>query len=214
METKSHITVLVDLSATWLSPASKNQNQRVLTSISQAVSSLVPKLKAPVSVRYLEIGDASLARPPLCEVRYSPNIFRDSKDPSEVADLDVLGDMLSEDCVKAILMHRPAAFTDITGALNTVSRLAATQASEYDSVIVLSDFKEERRQAQVDALGQLPKTKVLLVYRVLENDRFNSTALDQRLSDWQARLKKAGAKATAVNDVTLEPAQLRRLLTQ
>jgi hypothetical protein len=111
-------------------------------------------------------------------------------------------------------MQSPAAFTDITGALNTVSRLAKYQHADFKGFIVLSDFHEERRPEQLGTIGSLAGLRGVLVYRVLETDRYNPELLTRRISTWETAIRGAGAKVKSVDDISLEPALIGRLLTQ
>jgi hypothetical protein len=214
IEAKSSITVLVDLSGTWLNDRSRTIDQRELEAVSATIATMVPSLKAPVEIRYLEIGDGSLSRPPLCAARYVPNIFHTVENVDEFADIQKLSEFFGEDCVRLILMRKPEAFTDITGALSTVSRISASEASRYRALIILSDFREERRLKQKGDVGPLPGLHAVLLYRVLNEDRLDPSELDSRIARWLSTLRRAGARPTAVDDIVIEPAQIKRLLTQ
>lgn len=214
VEARSHITVLVDLSGTWLDNKSRTANRHELEVVATTIAALVPTLKAPVEVQYFEIGDASFSRAPLCSARFSPSIFPSMATGAEFSDLKKLIEYFGEDCTRLILMKSPAKFTDITGALNTVARIASLRDSLYSGLIVLSDFQEERRRSQTGDIGSLRGMHVLLLYRVLEADRLDPARLDSRISAWQARLHRAGASVRALDDVFLEPAQMKRLLTK
>lgn len=214
LESRSHITVLVDLSATWLNNASKDANKRELEVVADSIAALAPDLKPPIEVRYLEIGDASLSRAPLCEARFMPNIFRTTDDASEFADLQKMLQFFREDCTRIVLMHRPQSFTDITGAFGTVSRIYANEAPGYNAIIALSDFKEERRKRQTGNVGALKGVHALLLYRVLDPDRLNPAHLDGRVATWLGVLRASGATVVALDDISLEPAKMKRLLTQ
>lgn len=214
LEAKSRVTILVDLSGTWFNKSSKEADRQELEAVADTIAALAPYLKPPIDVRYLQIGDASLSRAPLCEARYMPNIFRTTDNQNEFADLGKMLQFFRDDCAQIVLMHTPQPFTDITGAFNTVSRLMANDSAAFNAVIALSDFKEERRRNQTGTLGSLRGAHVILLYRVLNSDRINSGALDERIGTWLHNLQAAGASASALDDISIEPAKLKRLLTQ
>jgi hypothetical protein len=214
VEAKSHITVLVDLSKTWLNEHSKDADKQTLESVSSAIAALLVQLKPPTEILYFEIGDGSLSRRPLCSARYFPNIFHTTERTDEFADLDEVSTFFADDCTQLLLKHKPAMFTDITGALDTVSRVAAQQQSQYSALIVLSDFKEDRRPHQVGTIGPLRNIHTLLLYRVLDSDRINPKDLDSRVSSWKDKIARAGGSVSAVDDIVVDPAQIRRLLTK
>jgi hypothetical protein len=143
-----------------------------------------------------------------------PSIFPTASPSTEFSDLKKLTDFFGGDCTRLILMRSPAKFTDITGALDTVARENALQKPGFNAVMVISDFQEERRPNQTGAIGSLNGVHALLLYRVLESDRYDPSKLDDRMNEWKARLRKAGAKVEALYDVALEPAQLKRLQMQ
>jgi hypothetical protein len=214
MEARSHVTVLVDLSGTWLSKDAKARNKRELEAVATTIVTMAPTLKPPVEIQYIEIGDGSLAREPLCSARYAPSIFPSMASDSEFADLSKLKEFFGEDCMRLILARRPQPYTDITGALNSLGRISANRNSTFNAAIVLSDFKEERRRNQIGDIGSLRGMHALLLYRVLEEDRYDQTKLDARLNQWRLKLHRAGASVAAAEDVALDPAELTRLLTQ
>lgn len=209
-ESQSHVIVLVDLSGTWFNQASKEINKHELETVATTIASIVAAERPPIDIRYFEIGDGSLSRAPLCEARFVPNIFRQAHE-NEFADLDQLVAFFKEDCTRFILMHKPELYTDITGALNTVARVSA-EDSGYHAIIMMSDFQEERRPHQVGTIGSLKGMHALLLYRVLEKDRFDTAPLDERIAHWKVLIHGAGASVAAVDDVALDPAQLVRLL--
>jgi hypothetical protein len=211
IEAKSQITVLVDLSQSWLNPQSNSVNKRTLEAVAESIGTMLPKLKNPVGIRFLEIGDGSLSRPPICQARYSPNIYHLSRD-GEFADIPETIQFLKK-CGDHTLSKKPAGYTDITGALNTVSRVSRNESSQYSALIILSDFREERRKGQSGTIGKLPGFRTALIYRVLETDRMNPADLDKRVQNWTQAIRGAGASsAVAMDDVIIEPGTLSRLL--
>src|SRR4051794_19796959 len=81
---QSFITVLVDLSATWLHAPEAKLNEQLLKQVGSAISTAAGDLEAPIVVRYLSIGDRSLGREPLCEVVLSPQIIVNKKEKGRV----------------------------------------------------------------------------------------------------------------------------------
>jgi hypothetical protein len=55
LEANSHITVLVDLSGTWLNDRSKAANKRELETVAATIASLVASAKPPTDIQYLEM---------------------------------------------------------------------------------------------------------------------------------------------------------------
>lgn len=210
-EAESHLTVLVDLSGTWLNPKSAEINKTELEAVATAVSEIAISVKPPLQVDYLEIGDGSLARRPICSARFSPSVFP-SKSKTEFSDVRKFAEFFSDDCTRLILMRRPAAYTDISGALDTVARQKELQKPGFSGVFVLSDMKEERRREQMAEIGSLRGVHTLLIYRVLDEDRYNPRGLDARISSWKAKISRAGSVVAAVDDVSVEPAQMKRLI--
>jgi hypothetical protein len=210
-EAESHITVLVDLSGTWLNSKSQEINKAELEAVATAVSEVAISVKPPLQVDYLEIGDGSLARRPICSARFSPSVFP-SKNKTEFSDVRKFAEFFSDDCTRLILMRKPAAYTDISGALDTVARQMELQKSGFNGVFVLSDLKEERRRQQLGGIGSLRGVHTLLIYRVLEQDRYDPKGLDARIALWKAKISQAGSAVAAVDDISAEPAQMKRLI--
>lgn len=201
MAPQASITVLVDLSATWLKSADAKLNERLLRQVASAIVSTAADLDPPIVVRYLSIGDGSLGKEPLCEVTMVPQIIVNKKERGVVNTIRELDSFLSSDCVKFVLSRPSEQFTDITGALDSVSRANEGQTGTYKAIIVLSDLREERRPGQRGAIGRLDASNIVLLYRTLPGDRFNSAALDARIGYWKKRLSAAGASVKAMSDV-------------
>ena len=211
-EAVSHITVLVDLSGSWLNQREKPLDVHTLRATARTITQLAPELKPPVIIRYLEIGDGSLSQPPLCQARFSPNIFGAATSKGTFAKIDALSDFLIERCDRFILMHQAQPLTDITGAFNSVSLMNSNDMPGYHAVIALSDFIEDRGRHKPVGLSTLKGVHVLMLYRAQQQDRFNEKGLLARIAGWKRRLESAGAHVSAVDDAYLEPAELERLL--
>ncbi len=211
-EAVSHITVLVDLSGSWLNQREKPLDQHALRATALTITQLVPELTPPVIIRYLEIGDGSLSQPPLCQARFSPNIFGAASSKGTFAKIGALSDFLIERCDRFILMHEAQPLTDIVGAFNSVSLMNANDMPGYHGVIALSDFIEDRGRHRPVRLRTLRGVHVLMLYRAQQQDRFNERGLLARITAWKQRLTSVGAHVSAVDDAYLEPAELERLL--
>jgi hypothetical protein len=202
----------VDLSKTWLDEKSRNANQSVLESIADSIGATAQSLKAPIQVDYLEIGDASFSRAPLCSRRVIPSIYGRAAKQKDFSDISQLVEFLRFDCTNLILRRRASTYTDISGALNTASRLLSGQKLDYSAIIVLSDLKEELRPHQVAQLLSLNGVHVLLAYRVLEEDRNDPSQMDKRVAIWRQALRHVGATVQDVDDIQIDAGQVKRLL--
>lgn len=210
----SSITVLVDLSESWYNPSSKTKNERILHSVADAILSATINVDPPITIRYLSIGDRSLARDPLCEVTFLPQIISGKQPDGYESSTKELSEFLGERCLQHVLGQRQEPFTDITGALDNVSRATKGQSGLYKAVIVLSDMKEERRKSQVGSLGKLTGARVLILYRALPEDMDNSVAFDQRIDDWRQRLNKSGAIVSTASDAYATAGEIGEFLSQ
>ncbi|MEI9993756.1 MAG: hypothetical protein WDM91_04100 [Rhizomicrobium sp.] len=211
-EPRSTITVLVDLSGTWFNPASEADNRKVLSVIADAVSAAATEIEPPIAVRYLAIGDRSLARTPLCEAVYAPNILSVKSTADSLVNLKQLRDFAAKDCPLAIFLHAPEKFTDISGALDTVARMSAYDTAGFHALVVLSDFQEDRRRQQSGGFGALTGMHAVMLYRVLDSDRLDPRSLDQRIHKWEGALRHSGATVSSIDDVGLNAGLLKRLL--
>jgi hypothetical protein len=210
---QAYVTVLVDLSATWLSDTEAKLNERLLRQVGSAISSAAGDLEPPIVVRYISIGDRSLGREPLCEVTLSPQIIVNKREKGKVNTVRELADFLSMDCVRFVLSRPNEKFTDITGAFDSVSRAYEEQGGNYKAIIVLSDLREERRPGQRGKIGRLDKTNVVLLYRTLAEDRDNSATLDGRIDAWKKRLLDVGASVKSMSDIFATSGSIAGVLT-
>ncbi len=213
-EPQSNIAVLIDLSSTWHLPASRSENERVLRKVGEAIAATAIDLPLPVRIRYLPIGDLSLGRNALCDVVFAPRILNARAVDGEIANLKQLGDYLTKDCPRVVLSRPQEVRTDITGAIDSAARGFVEQVALYRSMIIVSDFKEERRKTQRSSPLNLSATRVLMLYRVLEEDRLDSTGLDKRLDDWKHKLGEAGATVVVANDAAASSGQISRVLAK
>jgi hypothetical protein len=207
------IFVLVDLSTTWLNASSAKLNERILNQVASAIASTAAQIDPPVTVRYISIGDRSLNNLPLCELTLHPKLVG-KPEPGVVSTIPALNKFLTESCARFVLSRRGEVFTDISGALDTVSRAnASLPRSSHRAILILSDLKEERRAGQNGRIGGLENTKVALLYRTLPEDRDNSSALDARIKMWTSRLSSLGARPKAINDVYAAPGTIAEAIS-
>lgn len=211
-EPRSSVTVLVDLSETWLNPRSADQNRKVLRAIADGVLSASIDFEPPTVIRYLQIGDYSLMREPLCEAIFDPKLIG-AKNPQTlyVTNPKAAEKYFGQDCVQFILSRDHQPYTDISGAVDSAARLSQQQSSGRRVMIVVSDFKEETRKGQVAPEPlRLDGFTAILLYRVLPEDRQNPKGLDARIKSWEKKLSDAGAKVVALTDVGIAGTVIRR----
>jgi hypothetical protein len=210
---QSSITVLVDLSSTWLNGPSRKQNEKLLRAVAKAIAIISTEVDAPIAIRYLPIGDRSLGRRPLCDVIFAPRLLiSSSKNPNEISRSKKLKEYLEQPCVRYILSREESSFTDISSAFDSAARLNEGQIGSFKAVIALSDFKEERRPDQKPINLRMKGFKIIMLYRVLDEDRTDSAAMDMRVGHWRKALNKAGAKSVSLADIGVTPGQITRIL--
>jgi hypothetical protein len=214
-EIRSSVFVLVDLSETWLAPSSKQENQRILSTAGQSIILAAEEIEPPIAIRYFPIGDESLMRPPLCEAVYDPKILPGTGGNKKVitrrSDAE---DYFVKDCVQFILSQPTQDFTDISGAVDTAARVGKLQEEGERVIILLSDLKQELRPGQSATSSDLGGYTVILVYRVLPEDRQSPANLDGRLLWWRESLEEAGAKVLEVPDLAIDSNQLASLISR
>jgi hypothetical protein len=210
---RSSISVLVDLSETWHNDASRTANQKILQVAAEAVTDIGRQLRAPVHIRYLPIGDASLLRPPLCEALYDPKLISGAqKDARVFTQEKQFVKYLSEDCVRWVLSRPKEKFTDITGAINSVAKMTAIQAGNDRIVLILSDMVEDRPKNQNARLLSLAGIRAVIIYRTLREDRINPAPLEKRLGEWERRMSEAGAEINLIPDESAVSGQISKVL--
>jgi hypothetical protein len=131
-EPRSSVTVLVDLSATWLTPGSRSDNESILKIVATSIEIMASDLELPIMVRYLPIGDLSVGRPALCEVLFIPKLLRPPEGKiGEVTSLPELKFYLEKSCLQYILSRKQEKFTDITSALDNAVRVTDEQLGNF-----------------------------------------------------------------------------------
>jgi hypothetical protein len=210
---KTGVFILVDVSATWLSKENQEQNQRTLAEVNAAVLDLIGKTETPAAIYVIAIQADSILNPPICEGVYRKTLLNVKRKKGEFTRREDLVNYLDL-CRAAVLNRPPSRWTDIHGALGTVSQISKGVAFNHRYLFVLSDFKEERPKGDLPTLS-LPGFRVGSIYRVLPEDSRNPKGLEDRLAKWHGVLRQAGAaKAVdAVDKVRFAGSLVQRLLS-
>lgn len=212
-EARSSVSILVDLSQTWHNERDLKQNQLVLAAVTEAAVQLGALFTPPTHIRVLPIGDASLLRPPLCEAIFDPKLISSSSGNGSVFTQErALRRYIKDDCITFVLSRSREDFTDISGAIDSAARMAALQPGTERAIVILSDMLEDLPAGQIPSDLALQGYRILIVYRALETDRKQPALLNERLSDWKARLSNAGAEVEVVADQGITAALVVRLL--
>lgn len=211
---RTGIFVLIDVSATWLTKEAQKDNELILREVNRAVMDLTTKVETPIAIYYLPIEADSVLKRPLCEFTYRKSLINLRKKEGEINDRQQLADQV-ELCGNAMLARPVAKWTDIHGALASVSQVNAGQSFFQRFMFVASDFKEERPQGALPTLA-LPSFRVATIYRVLAEDSRNPKGLEDRLANWHAILRKAGAAGSvdAVDKTRFASSVTQTLLTK
>lgn len=209
VEHRSAIFVLVDLSQTWHNKENFSRNERVLQRVSQGVVELAARVDRPAYISFVGIATRSASQTPICEATYHSQLLQKKgtllQKPRELASF-------LEACSKAALSRPIAQWTDITGALDYVSRQVSDgqdQVARY--AIVISDMKEERDSKALRE-PDLKRFNMLLAYRVLLEDDRDMGRLERRLKDWEHRLKTNGARVSKIMDTGLVAEAVARMV--
>jgi hypothetical protein len=199
---KVAISILVDLSETWHNPESDGLDRRVLTTVGKALVGASNRLPKPISVRFHAIGQASLGREPVCATNYPPSAFGIGKpDPETITSRDKFDRYVSVDCPSMLLARPVENSTEIVAAIITADRaLALTKRGVPKVFIVLSDFKEESLTPYSFRGMSFKGSRFILVYRTLNEDRFDPALQKAKLADWDRRLKRLGAEVEVVDE--------------
>jgi hypothetical protein len=214
-EPRSAVFILVDLSRTWDNEQSTKENQAVLEAVFEATVELGKRYRPPTHVQVLPIGNASLMRPPLCDAIFDPKLISGSSNSGNVFTQDGrFKKYLQIDCARFVLTRTAEKFTDISGALDTAARLAVPLPEGTRALIILSDMVEDLPHGQTPPKLDLPNFRILILYRVLADDRQTPQRLNERLDDWKNRLSGAGARIEVAPDQGITPGEIERLLGQ
>ena len=195
------IMVAVDLSSTWLSKASRASNERVLEQVGKAVVSASRRESGATSIRYLKIGESSFFQEPLCEATLKQRLLtpRTVTGDGVFTHVGALEDYLIKDCKRFILSRPEENYTDIQGAVFTAQKLSEGIARK--AIVLLSDMKEERKPGMSPPTLSLDGVNVIIIYRVLKEDRSDPAALDRRLASWKTLLGESGAQVLMMPDL-------------
>jgi len=201
-DVRSAVFVLVDISETWHRKGNESRNQAVLRAVNEGVLALNKRIDRASLVGYATIGDQAVTQTLVCNAIYRPTLITMTREGTLLKKEEELRSFLGA-CAKGTLLRPSAPWTDISGALNFVSRQVGQEQSKVDRyAILLSDMKEERGNRGVTRLD-LKGFKVLLVYRALPEDDRNPKELEGRLELWRKRLTDAGARVSMVIDTGL-----------
>jgi hypothetical protein len=204
--------VLVDLSATWHSTAQDQRNLRLLGEVGQAITLASGEIDGPHAIEYRSFGEASLARPPICDV-----IFTSTVAPIRVQDEHVitrsreLGAFLGSDCPRRILASPPEQLTEVSAAVTSVAGHPAAGATRRN-LIILSDFLEETRRP-MPLQTRLDGFRILLIYRPVAADMANPETLRARMQTWEQTFRQGGATVTSMPDDGLHRSAIADFLT-
>jgi hypothetical protein len=199
---KVAISILVDLSETWHNPASDDLDQRVLTSVGNAIAGAANRLPRPIAIRFHAIGEASLGKEPICATNYRPSAFAVGKvPPGTIRDRDEFTRYVAVDC-PAMMLARPVAnSTEIAAAIITADRaLQLTKKGVPKIFVILSDFKEESPVPYTFRDLDFTGCRFVLVYRTLPEDRLDPGLQRAKLRMWERRLKNLGAEVETLDE--------------
>jgi hypothetical protein len=209
----NEVFMLVDLSETWLNPASADRNKAVLEEVGEGIFAASEMLTPPMAVQYRIIGDASYERPPICDAVYKPMLVNTAKKRPDwlVTRPKKLERLLGVDCPAALLARAPEPLTEISAAIASIAS-KPRPAGARRTMIVMSDFLEEAAETTSLADFDFKNVRVLLLYRPLARETAVSTR--QRVTEWRDLLQGRGATVTVWPDTALKRADVANYLTQ
>ena len=204
--------VLVDLSATWHSPAQDARNLQLLGEVGQAIALASGEIEGPQAIEYRSFGEASLARPPVCDVIFASTVAPiRARDEHVISKARELASFLGSDCPRRILASPPEQLTEVSAAVTTVAGHPAAGASRR-TILILSDFLEETRQP-MPLQTRLDGFRILLIYRPVTADYANPEALRTRMQGWEQTFRDRGAIVTSMPDDGLHRTAVADFLT-
>jgi hypothetical protein len=207
----SEISVLIDLSETWLTPASKDRNLRLLQEIGGGTVMAAEKFEPPVAVQYRVIGQGSLGREPLCDAVYRPSLIPTRNGPGyEFTSLKSLKLFLGKSCPELIIRQPAEPMTEISAAIASVTAMPSEKWVKR-LVIIASDFREETLGSTAP-LPSLAGYRILLIYRPLNEDHLDPAAMAARIEAWRQKLTEKGATVTTTPDTALKRATVAKFL--
>jgi hypothetical protein len=199
---KVAISILVDLSETWHNAEADPLDQRVLSSVGNAIVGAANRLPRPIAVRFHAIGQASLGREPICATNYRPAAFAVGKVPlGTMRDKKKFEAYVSTDCPNMLLAQPVQKETQIVAAIITADRaLQLTRTGVPKIFIILSDFKEESLTPYSFHGMSFEGSRFILVYRTLNEDRFDPGMQKAKLAAWDQRLTNLGAEVKVLDE--------------
>jgi hypothetical protein len=202
----SIVTVIVDLSGSWLTTKDLQRNKQLLTNVGKVLFQLSDRLPHPIVYRYLPIKTLSFHELPLCETKYAPTILAPGRKK--------LSDYLTKQCPQVIVTRGRQKMTDITGAIISFADSVQYLRYERKMLLILSDMREEVAEDHNLELPALPNTRIVLLYRVLKSDQATPQNLRARIKEWQRRLEGAGADVRAIADSYLDVTNMMSILIE
>lgn len=210
------VSVLVDLSATWHNRGSLAYNNQLLGSVGRSIGSAAVSMPKPLSVRYHIIGTASLGRQPICRVDFAPSLLGfGAAEPFVQRDRLAFSKYLSADCPAHTLRQAPEPTTEITAAILAAKEaMALTPASVPRVYIIMSDFREEGPSGFTLKGVNFNRSRVILLWRTLREDKIDPAQLSARVKLWKDELARHGARVSAFSDsaAIASPDDLVRLI--
>ena len=197
---KTEIYVLVDLSGTWHTPAdqvNEAKNRRLLQEIGEGIALSTDTSEPPILVQHRIIGANSLDREPACSVTYMPTLVSIRSDPNRLSSAKKLRAYLGVDCPRVLLGGPAEPDTEISAAIASVATRPSPPGAQR-FMIIASDFKEEAVSPEPLNSGSLARTKILLLYRPVVEDRRKGGEMQTRIESWRSLMHKLGATNVTV----------------
>lgn len=214
-EPRTIVSVLVDLSGTWLNERSRRLNQDVLVGVVEALVEISLRSPPPIAIRILPIADTSLFADALCQATFIPTLIPRKDEAGFFYRRDTLHKYLATDCPHLILSRKQSAFTDISGAIASAAETSKHVSGSDPILIILSDMVEDLPPKQERAAYDLTGFRVLVLYRTLGADQRYPGKQRLRLETWRQALLTAGAsKVHLLPDQPLVASTLLRLLRE
>jgi hypothetical protein len=211
---KAQIYILVDMSETWFNAQSAPLNATVLKEIGEGIAAYAENADPPIVVEHRAIGANSLLRKPLCSVFFMPSLMGPrASDNGRITRPKQLRRYLADHCPQQILSLPAEPLTEISAAVASVSA-EPKAAGVRRSIIIASDFLEERPAASDVPLGDLSGDHVLLLYRPLTADQLSPREMTARIASWKVVVERAGAIVSIAPDPSLRRSTIVAFLSQ
>ncbi|MBO6946386.1 MAG: hypothetical protein JJ855_00285 [Rhodospirillales bacterium] len=193
--------VLVDLSASYFHPSTMNVMDSTLSQVNEILLELVGKWPSPFSFHFLPIGEAGLTSPALCEGVFRSSLFKRNRAAAEdgtrlLHDRDELARHL-DNCKILILNQAPRQLTDISGSIDLAQRMSRAQSRGPKTLIIISDFAEDRSPEAYSGELDLNGFSVIMIYRLQSASPKQQREIDRNLKHWSQNFRKAGAKGVS-----------------